>query len=370
MNLLIVILFLSLLIYLLVLSWLTLGFLRTEIPRTGSDQQEALSIIICARNEEKTIVRCLHSILDQDYDRNKIQLILINDASGDATVTLAERILKNSGLDYRIISNPQQKGKKQSITYAMQFVSHELVLLRDADTYTRSGKWLQTVSSFRQQTHSDFIIGPVALSDNFGLLWAIQAIENNVLAVMSCGSAYYRKPFLCSGANLIFTRSLFDEVGGYQSHIMVPSGDDIFFLEDVKKLKNTNIRYLKSSDALVYTYPIRSLAGMLFQKIRWASKFRYNSNLLNFSLAFISFLVNAGWVMAFARVFSAPANSGASLCFLLIKLSFDILLLFLASRFIRNRLLLGFALPTALVYPIYACLVALGSVFVKTKWKV
>lgn len=364
-----VILFVSLLVYLLVLGWLTAGFFKTKTFHPSDTTQLPLSIIICARNEEKTIVRCLHSVLDQEYDRSKIQLILINDASSDATVTLAERVLKNSGLNYRIISNPVQKGKKQSITYAMQLVNNDLVLLRDADTYTRSRKWLQTISAFHRETGSEFIIGPIALADNFGLLWAIQAIENNVLALMSCGSAYYHKPFLCSGANLIFSRRLFTQIGGYDSHLAIPSGDDIFFLEEAKKTKNTHIRYLKSVDALVYTYPVRSFSGMLHQKIRWASKFKYNSNPLNFSLALISFGVNAGWVLAFASVFCTPAQSCLALSFLLSKLLFDILLLFLASRFIKNRLLTGFALPTALIYPIYACLVALGSFFVKPNWK-
>ena len=62
-----------------------------------------VSVIICARNEEKTISRCIASILNQDYDLTKVELILINDASKDKTVVRAEKILTQSKIDYKII---------------------------------------------------------------------------------------------------------------------------------------------------------------------------------------------------------------------------------------------------------------------------
>jgi cellulose synthase/poly-beta-1,6-N-acetylglucosamine synthase-like glycosyltransferase len=346
--------------------------MRTKFFTTPSQKflQTPVSIIICARNEEKNIIKCLKSIIAQTYTEGRIQIILINDASRDATVQLAERVLQHSGVDYKIISNAKQKGKKQSISYAMQFASHELILLRDADTFTKSKLWLQSISDFYKQGNYNLIIAPIAITNNFGMLWAIQAIENNVLAIISCGSAFYNKAFLCSGANLVFTKTIFYRVNGYSSHLQHLSGDDIFFLEDVKKIPEANIAYLKSKDALVYTYPAYSLPKLISQKVRWAAKFKSNKNLLNLSLAVLSFAVNAAWLFCFLYVFIEPLHSEAALVFVLIKLAIDILLLILASRFIKNRNLTGFALPSACVYPFYACIVALASVFIKPKWKV
>lgn len=371
MNVVFYILFISLITYSIVLLWLAVGFLKT---RSYSPEKKFLqtpvSIIICARNEEKNIVKCLKTIIAQNYVEGRVQLILINDASQDATVQLAERVLNGSGLDYRIISNPHQKGKKQSISYAMQFVTNELVILRDADTFTRSKQWLQNISDLYKDQSCDLIIGPVAIANNFGMLWALQAIENNVLAVMACGSAYFKKPFLCNGANLAFTKTIFESVNGYSSHLHLQSGDDIFFLEDVKKIHGSKIVYLKSPEALVYTYPAYSFTKLIHQKVRWASKFKSNSNVLNSLLAILSLLVNVGWLISFAYVFINPRDSKHALTFVLLKLTIDILLLFLASRFIKNRNLLAFALSAACVYPVYACIVGLSSVFIKPKWKV
>ncbi|MBA2610372.1 MAG: glycosyltransferase [Bacteroidetes bacterium] len=363
------ILFGALLIYAGIMAWFIIGFIKTHYFSSDYESTTALTIIICARNEEKTIARCLTGILKQDYDLTQVQLILINDASSDRTVLQAESVLKNTNLNYKIITNPQQKGKKLSITYAISQANSELLVLRDADTFTTSTLWLQTISDFYKTTSSDLIIAPIVIANNFGILWALQAIENNVLALLNCGSAYYKKPFLCNGANLIFTKAIFEKVNGYASHLAIASGDDVLFLEDVKKIPSAKINYLKSEQAIVYTYPSFSFKQLINQKIRWASKFKHNKNMLNLTLAILSFGINLLWLFSLFYCFFVPQNGGFILFFVIFKLIIDILLLFLASRFVKNKGLGWFGLPVGCVYPMYACVVAIASVFIKPKWK-
>jgi biofilm PGA synthesis N-glycosyltransferase PgaC len=356
--------------YAATLLWLASGFLRTRrFEPHLMEPALPVTIIICARNEEKTITPCLRSILNQDYDADKIQLILMNDASTDTTVQRAEAVLKNSGIHYRIISNPQHKGKKQSITYAMGLATGNLILLRDADTVTRSQQWLSCLVQFRQHSQADLIIAPVALADNFGILWALQAIENNILAVFAAGSSFYKKAFLCNGANLAFTKAMFEKTKGYASHLQLPSGDDIFFLEDVKKIPGAGIAYLKATEAIVSTYPSYSFRALLRQKTRWASKFKTNANRLNLWLALLSFGVNAAWLFCFVGCYVAIPYQSACLLFVFLKLGIDFLLLFLASGFIKNKGLWWFALPVGCIYPVYACLVSFSALLIKPRWK-
>jgi len=363
------ILFILLSIYALTLIWLASGFIRTPLFQTETDNVLPITIIICARNEEKKIGRCLKTIVQQEYDISKIQIIVINDASTDSTAFQAEAVLKNSNVTYKIITNPQQKGKKQSITYAMQFAANELIILRDADTFTYSFTWLQSIAEFYKKNSPDLIIGPVAIADNSGPLWALQAIENNVLSVMNCGSAFYKKPFLANGANLIFTKTIFQKVKGYQNHIQIPSGDDVLFLEDVKKIPGSSIQYLKSIESIVYTYPCLSFKSLIKQKVRWAGKFKVNHNKFNNLMAVLILLINLGWLLSLVYGFLVPQNGKLSLFFVVLKLLIDFLLLFLASRFLKNKGLFWYALPVGCIYPVYACTVAIATFFTKPNWK-
>lgn len=364
--------FLLLAFYALLLIWLAIGFLKTSFfspAKNNKNEDPAVSIIICARNEEKYISLCLNTLVKQEYNSDKLQIILVNDASSDNTLRQAESVLSRSGLQYTIITNRERKGKKQSIVAAMQLAHHNLIITRDADTFTRSEHWLKSITEFYKQNPSDMIIAPVALSNNSGLMWALQAVENNILTLLSCGSARWHKPFLCSGANLVFTKQAFEKTGAYASHVHIPSGDDVLFMEDLKKIPGSVISYLKSKEALVYTFPCYSFGELVMQKIRWASKYKTNSNKLNFSLALLGFLINLIWLFCLVDGFVHPANNSHSLLFVVFKILIDFLLLFLASGFIKNRLLLWFSLPVAFIYPVYACVVALGSFFIQPKWK-
>jgi hypothetical protein len=53
----------------------------------------------------------------------------------------------------------------------------------------------------------------------------------------------------------------------------------------------------------------------------------------------------------------------------LFKLIIDFLLLFLAAQFIKNRAIAWYITPTGLIYPVYSCIVAIASVFIKPNWK-
>jgi poly-beta-1,6-N-acetyl-D-glucosamine synthase len=268
-----------------------------------------------------------------------------------------------------VISNPKRIGKKQSITAAMALVKYELVILRDADTYTVSNKWLSSITSFHKDTNCDLLIAPVKLSDPKNFIQALQSVENNVLALLTGGSAFYGKPFLCNGANLAFTKGIFDQTNGFSSHLHVESGDDVLFLEDVKKVPGATIRYLKSRDAIVETYPERKFRNVVNQRVRWASKFKYNRNKLNLSLAVITFLVNALWLACVAAILIFPGYFMLFLLFIFFKVLIDLLLLFLASRFMKQKGLSRFLLPVAVAYPFYAVIIALRSLFAKPNWK-
>ncbi|MGZ4090423.1 MAG: glycosyltransferase [Bacteroidia bacterium] len=357
-------------IYALMLGWLAFGFMRTKtfVPNEEGNVFIPVTIIICARNEEKKIGKCLKTIIQQDYDLSKIQIIVVNDGSNDSTVFQAQSALKDSGVNFKIVSNAARKGKKKSITYALQFAENELIIIRDADTFTRYS-WLKGISGFYRKHPSDLIIGPVAIADNFGMLWALQAIENNILSVLTCGSSFYKKPFLCSGANLIFTKTIFQKTNGYSNHISIESGEDVLFLEDIKKISGSVINYLKCPESIVYTYPCFNFRSLLRQKTRWASKFKINPNKLNLSLAVLIFVINAAWLFCLFYGFLVPQKGVLSLIFVLLKLLIDILLLFLASRFLKNKALAWYVLPVGFIYPVYAVLVAIASSFLKPNWK-
>lgn len=361
----------SLWLYTGILFFSVIGFIKTKFFKSNPLHKNLTktTIIICARNEETTIEKCLISITDQDFDFAFLELILVNDASSDNTLFIAENVLKNSNLRYQILSNPLQLGKKKSITNAIATSKGELIITRDADTYTESKLWLKTLVDFYEFTKKEFIICPINYQNKNTLLSNLQYFENSALTIISGGFAFFKKPFLCNGANLAFSKSLFCKVNGYKSHENTASGDDVLLLEGVKKVNPETIAYLKQNDAIVYTYPENTIKSLVFQKIRWASKFDQNPNKINAFIGVLVLFIHFLSVFCLFLPFFAIPLTEFSLIFIFSRFLIDFLLLFLASRYFSKTVNWLWFVPLSLFYSFYILITGFLSLFVKPNWK-
>ena len=91
----------------------------------------AVSVIITAYNEEPVIARRLDNLLELDYPREKLQLVVTSDASSDRTEEIA---LQYTGV--QVISNPRG-GKVAAHVVDRQFQTEAF---RHMETAAQFGK--------------------------------------------------------------------------------------------------------------------------------------------------------------------------------------------------------------------------------------
>lgn len=106
------------------------------LPRArGARILPRVSVIIPVLNGERLLPKCLDSLKRQNYPWKKLELIVVDDASTDATVALAKsygaRIVKNGERNI-------ERGKALGLRSA----KNELILFLDADNYFVTPKWL------------------------------------------------------------------------------------------------------------------------------------------------------------------------------------------------------------------------------------
>jgi len=90
-----------------------------------------VSVVLCTYNGEKYLQAQLESILAQT--RRPDEIVLSDDASGDATVAIAEELLRGSGIAYEIHVNAQNIGFRQNFAQAMQRAHGDILFLSDQD---------------------------------------------------------------------------------------------------------------------------------------------------------------------------------------------------------------------------------------------
>ncbi|MBS1647324.1 MAG: glycosyltransferase [Bacteroidetes bacterium] len=232
---------------------------------------EKISILIPFKNEEENIVRCLKSLVEQDFTQGQMELILINDHSSDASETTARSFLEQAAVPFCIISLPlAASGKKQAIEAGIAQATGAIIITRDADTYTPSKQWLQQMAHRFVQQKADLLIAPVLLT-GYGFLPSFQCFEAIAIQVLSFSFTKKNLPFVCSGANLMYRKSCFIEANPYKNNIHIASGDDLFLLQRFIQ-KKYRITTTQQTDTLVCSLAAPSFVLFLHQRLRWLSK--------------------------------------------------------------------------------------------------
>ena len=349
-----------------------IGFnkLSRELPSADVNLNPTfISIVLSARNEAKTIEGCLEQIIKQQFPTTHFEVIIIDDASEDDTYQIASTVLEKSSLQYQIIRESVHQGKKKNIAKAIALAKGAIIVTTDADVVFRFNNWLSTISNYFEIHKPAMLVMPVDFETESGLLPTFQIIENIALTAITAGYVGIHKPFMCNGANLAFKKSAYELVNGYQSHLNVSSGEDVFLMEAIKKVNPSGIHYILSRALIVKTNAQTNFKDFFNQRIRWAYKAKYNSNLLNLSAGFMVMMANLLILAFFMSIINKSVIMPYLSIFVLSKFVFDFLLLFLASDYLGRLKYVGWMIPFQCIYWIYALVIGVCSLFIKPYWK-
>ncbi|MFI5151068.1 MAG: glycosyltransferase [Bacteroidia bacterium] len=342
--------------YFILLCFQIIGWLRTPMQQTPDTVPKIpITVLIPVRNEEAGIRACLEAVLLQNYPEELISIIVIDDDSGDQSAQIIQDVFRKhpgrTTMYLRMAADSGRGGKKAALTLGNRFAMDGLIVCTDGDCIM-GNNWLKSIAAFYEKRQPKMILGPVAFHREKGMSGFMQSLEFAGLLMVTGGSAGMNKPLMCNGANLAYTKKVFEEAGGYEGD-EVASGDDVLLMEKVLTLYPGGIAFLKSRDALVYTRPQKTVKEFMLQRRRWASKFNaYRGKQIRLT-AIIVYFCNLLLLVGPAFFGLMPAFLPVYLILAGGKLIIDYLFLFLAISFIQRKRLLWVYLPEQLIYSLY-----------------
>lgn len=125
-------------------------------------EEKLISIIVPVYNAEKTIERCILSILEQSY--TNFELILINDGSSDLSLIT----IKNFIADTRVnIIDKQNEGASQTRNRGISEAKGEYLLFIDSDDYI-DNDYVQCLYEEIENSKLDMVISGIRMVDSDG----------------------------------------------------------------------------------------------------------------------------------------------------------------------------------------------------------
>jgi len=365
--------------YAVLIVALSIGFIRVdEFKLNHYLETNSFSVIIPFRNEAKNLSHLLSSISKINYPNHLVEFILVDDDSTDNSIDVintfcqVERSRNLKPLDcargdiFKVIKNNRTSNspKKDAITTAISIAKNNWILTTDADCILPKN-WLSTLDLFIEKNNPKMVVAPVNYKVENNFLEQFQLLDFLSMQGTTVGGFGINFPFLCNGANFAYKKEDFIKLDGFNGNNLIASGDDIFLFEKFINEDKKSVHYLKSSDAIVTTFPVKSWTDLLNQRTRWAAKSShfnsFNVKLIGLLVLLTNFLVIYYLLFGNLEVFFIP---------FVIKMIIDLCLFLPTIKFfnIKNNFFKWYILAS-LLYPFFSILVILKSIFFKYNWK-
>lgn len=239
----------------LLIQWLytALVYLRVARlkPTKTSAYRDKITVVICARNEEKNLRELIPLLMDQDYPHYDI--VVVNDSSWDDT----EDTLKAFCLTYPNVyavhldeDKQRMSGKKFALTMGIKATKTDVVLLTDADCRPNSRSWISLMVAPFAHEQTEVVLGVSPYRRMGGLLSRLIRFDAAQVALSYLGMAKLGIPYMGVGRNLAYRRDVFFKNGGFKSHLHIASGDDDLFVAEVAHKNNTAVVALPDGQTL------------------------------------------------------------------------------------------------------------------------
>ena len=244
--------------------------LQSELKQTN-DWQPLVSVVIACKDEENNLPHLFRSLQQLDYPQEKLDIVLIDDASTDSSGNLINQFkTENPGIIALSLApgEKEKPGKAGALLAGIDKSRGEVIFITDADCEI-SPDWIRSLLlGFHENIGIvggyTFIDQPKSLFDQ------LQAIDWQFLLTVAAAASQLNWPITWVGNNLAILRSAYDDVGGYRS---LPDSvvEDFALIDAIERSTHWSCRFFTMQHGAVKTQPLPSLRHLYNQRKRWAA---------------------------------------------------------------------------------------------------
>lgn len=228
----------------------------------------AVTIAVPCWNEESTVEKTVHSLLNLNYPKNKIQIFLIDDGSTDNTWEVLNKFAGYSNIK---IFHKQNGGKYTALNFALQNTNTEFFGGLDADSFADPDSLVRIMSYFEKDSAVMAVAPSVIVSSSKNIIRRAQRAEYHMGVYFKKMLAFLGAINVTPGPMTIFRKKVFDNLGGYKH------GHNTEDMEIAYRMQKNMYKIEHCNDAFVYTNTPETAKKLYKQRLRWIYGFLNNT---------------------------------------------------------------------------------------------
>ena len=339
-------------------------FKHTKLEIKSYETLPNVSVVVAARNEENHIPNLINDLISQEYPLDKLEVVIVNDRSTDDTA----RILDDASDNYAFIKvmtidqvSKDMTPKKNALTKGIEAAVGEIIVLTDADC--RIGKLWVSSMTYSVLNKESISIGFSEISqEHESLFHRYQRVDFLSIIIANAGFSGWGLFWSGTGQNLAFLKSDFEKINGFQQVKDRISGDDMYLVQSISKLKNGHLHI--DPNSFVKTSPMKSISDFFNQRVRWSSnaKLTLGDEPLFFGFLLITITYNL-------LIISSLLIGNSWIGLMAIKVIFDGLAIFLGSKLFNRTMDFPAYCLWAILQPFYIPIIGFWGIRGKFTWK-
>ncbi len=236
--------------------------------RLADDACVPVTVLVSARNEERDLPRCIASLFALDYPAGKLQVVLVDDQSSDATGAIVDAAAAGHGhlvaLHTSALPSNGLEAKARGIAHGFTRATGDWVLITDADAAVHP-LWIRHMLG-RVTPHTGMTGGTVVV-DADGMIGTLERISWGYTQLFSLGMAGWGLPFVCLGPNMAIRRSVYEEAGGLErADFRVAEDLALFTMVARRKME---VQCYADAETTAQLRPVPSARHLISQQRRW-----------------------------------------------------------------------------------------------------
>ena len=226
-------------------------FTDKELPK--------VSVIIPAYNEEKTIELTIDSILESDYPKSKLDILVVDDGSSDKTY---EKALKYKSKGIRVFKQKVNGGKGKALNSGIEKAKGDFIFTMDADTIV-DRQSLKIMTKYFKNPEVMSVTPAMVTRETKTIVQRIQSVEYLTGLFLRKTFAALNAIHITPGAFSAYRKSFFTKHGGYDEDNLTED------LEVALRIQYHKYKIENAPEAPAYTIPPTNFNTLLKQRRRW-----------------------------------------------------------------------------------------------------
>ncbi len=236
---------------------------RKEMFYYPPGKPEPVSIVMPCYNEAESIGKAIENLLNLNYPKDMIEIIVVDDRSKDNSVEIVQKYVKKYKNVRLIVNERNSGGAAEPTNIGIKAAKYDYIAVADADSYPEKDALLKMIGFLQKDKTIGGVTGAVLGKGNETFMQQMQYLEYVVISFARKLLDYVDSVYVTPGPFALYRKKILFEIGLFDTKNMTQD------IEIVWRMMSHGYKARMSLSAKIYSITPKTFKKWWRQRVRW-----------------------------------------------------------------------------------------------------